>query len=114
MIHQLRIYELRPHNRDAFRARFHGRCVPIMARHGFSVLATWETESATRCEFVYLLAWPDAATMDATWWAFLADPEWIEAKRVTHAAHGPLVGAIEDRVLTPVGSSAAEKATQLA
>ena len=31
----------------------------------------------------------------------MADEEWKEIKRVTNAAHGDLVGQIEDRVLTP-------------
>ena len=35
----------------------------------------------------------------------MADEEWTEIKRVTGAAHGKLVGAIEDRVLVPTGYS---------
>lgn len=105
MLHQLRIYEIFDHNREAFLERFDAHSARIMARHGFTLLATWETRTPRRREFVYLLAWPDEAAMDAGWAAFLADPEWIEVKRATREAHGRLVGEIEDRVLVPVGDA---------
>jgi hypothetical protein len=31
----------------------------------------------------------------------MADTEWSEIKRVTHAEHGLMVGQIEDRLLVP-------------
>ena len=71
----------------------------IMARHDFKIVATWESRSAGRTEFLYLLEWPDAETMKDRWARFLADAEWIEIKKVTGAAHGRLVGEIQDRTL---------------
>jgi len=35
----------------------------------------------------------------------MADEEWAEIKRDTAAKHGTLVGAIEDRLLTPTDYS---------
>ena len=111
MIHQLRIYEIFDHNRKAFLARFDAHSTRIMARHGFTLLATWEARTSRRREFVYLLAWPNEAAMDAAWTGFLADPEWIEVKRAAREAHGRLVGEIEDRVLVPVGDAPLHRAT---
>jgi NIPSNAP protein len=54
---------------------------------------------------LYLLAWPDEKAKDAAWARFMADEEWKEIKRVTSAAHGDLVGAIEDRMLVPTAYS---------
>lgn len=99
MIHQLRIYEIFEHNKAAFHARFRDHAMGFMRKYGFQLLALWETRHAGRTEFAYLLAWPDEATMRGAWAQYLADPDWIEVKRVTSAAHGDLVGAIEDRVL---------------
>lgn len=99
MIHQLRIYEIFDHNKPAFHERFRDHAARIMERHGFRILAMWETTTERRTEFVYLLEWPDAKTMEESWQRFLADPEWIEIKRVTAARHGQLVGEIEARVL---------------
>lgn len=107
MIHQLRIYEIHDATRDAFLHRFAEHATRIMRRHGFTLVGTWETGAAGGREFVYLLAWPDAAAMHGAWTSFLADPEWIEIKRVTQAAHGRLVGRIEDRVLVAAGAAGA-------
>jgi heme-degrading monooxygenase HmoA len=99
MIHQLRIYEIFEHNKAAFHDRFRDHAGRIMQTYGFHILAMWETTTAQRTEFVYLLEWPDEATMRSAWTRFMADQEWKEIKRVTSAQHGDLVGEIEDRVL---------------
>jgi heme-degrading monooxygenase HmoA len=105
MIHQLRIYEIFEHNKTAFHTRFRDHAVRIMHRHGFEFLGLWEARTASRTEFVYVLAWPDEAAKRAAWARFMADDEWKEIKRVTSAQHGDLVGAIEDRVLVPADYS---------
>jgi hypothetical protein len=56
MIHQLRIYEIFERNKAAFHARFRDHAARIMARHGFRIVATWETASTGRTEFAYILA----------------------------------------------------------
>jgi len=102
MIHQLRIYEIFEDTKAAFHVRFRDHAARLMRRHGFDIRAMWEARTDVRTEFVYLLAWPDEATLRARWSAFMADEEWSRIKRETGAAAGPLVGAIEDRVLVPV------------
>lgn len=106
MIHQLRIYEIFEHNKAAFHARFRDHAARLMRGYGFEFVGMWESRSEERTEFVYLLAWPDEATMRQAWAAFLADAEWIEIKRVTRQQHGDLVGEISERVLYDVGYSA--------
>ena len=99
MIHQLRIYEIFEHNKAAFHERFRDHAMRIMQTYGFDILAMWEAPTGERTEFVYLLTWPDEATMRDAWARFMADEEWKEIKRVTSAQHGDLVGEIEDRTL---------------
>jgi len=99
-VQQLRIYQIFEHNKAAFHQRWRDHALRIMARHGFRIAAMWEARNGDRTEFVYLLEWPDEATMKTAWAAFLADPEWIEIKRVTATRHGQLVGDIQDRTLT--------------
>jgi len=106
MIQQLRIYEIFEHNKAAFHARFRDHAARIMrTRYGFRFVAMWESSFGERTEFIYVLEWPDEAAKRAGWAAFMADAEWIEIKRVTHAEHGFMVGQIEDRLLTPVDYS---------
>ena len=98
MVHQLRIYEIFDGNKKAFHERFRDHAMRIMARYDFKIVATWESRSGNRTEFVYLLEWPDKETMKDRWAKFLADKEWSEIKKAT-AANGPLVGEIQDRTL---------------
>ncbi|HLZ04624.1 MAG TPA: NIPSNAP family protein [Bradyrhizobium sp.] len=115
MIQQLRIYEIFEKNKVKFHARFRDHAARIMqTRYGFKIVAMWETKLGERTEFVYLLEWPDEATKTRQWAAFMADAEWTEIKRVTHAEHGLMVGEIEDRVLTPVDYSPAKARSLLA
>jgi heme-degrading monooxygenase HmoA len=107
MIHQLRIYEIFEQNKEAFHNRFRDHAERIMRGYGFTILAMWETKTEQRTEFVYLLAWPDEATMRQAWTQFMADEEWKTIKRVTAAEHGVLVGEIEDRILYPTSYSPA-------
>src|SRR5262245_53721825 len=99
VIHQLRIYEIFEGNKKAFHERFRDHAMRIMARYGFKIVATWESRSGDRTEFVYLLEWPDRETMKERWARFLADKEWVEIKRTTAAVHGSLVGDVADRTL---------------
>ena len=104
-IQQLRIYRVHPGNERAFHDRFRDHALRIMARHGFDVVATWETEADGRIEFAYLLEWPDAETMRARWDDFMADGEWAAIKRETGQVHGRFVDGIEDRTLRPTAYS---------
>lgn len=98
-IHQLRIYEFFDDTREAFHDRFRDHAAWIMAKYDFDIVAIWESRNEGRLEFVYLLQWPDEATMTDRWARFMADPEWAEIKRETRRAHGRFVGAIEQRTL---------------
>ena len=98
-IQQLRIYEIFERNKAAFHARFRDHARRIMKSHGFDIVAMWEAQRPERTEFVYVLQWPDDATMKTRWAEFMADAEWSRIKRETAAAHGQLVGEIQERVL---------------
>jgi hypothetical protein len=98
-VHQLRIYEVPRENRLVFHERFRDHAARIMAKYDFHIVAMWESEFDDRVEFVYLLEWPDEATMKDRWGRFMADREWADIKRRTGQAHGTFVNAIEDRTL---------------
>ncbi len=99
MIYQLRIYEIFETNKDAFQARFRDHAMRIMGRYGFDFVGLWEAATPERTEFLYLLRWPDEATKRRQWEAFMADEEWTQIKRETNAAHGDMVGTIQEKVL---------------
>ncbi|HET9261148.1 MAG TPA: NIPSNAP family protein [Acidimicrobiia bacterium] len=99
-LHQLRIYEIFEHNKQAFHDRFRDHAMRIMRSHGFEFVMLWETGTDERLEFAYLLAWPDREVMKTAWDAFMEDQEWNDIKHVTGAEHGTMVGEIWERVLT--------------
>jgi heme-degrading monooxygenase HmoA len=101
LIHQLRIYEIFDHNKQAFHDRFRDHAIRIMESYGFRFLSTWEAKTEERTEFVYLLHWPDEATMKESWAAFMADQEWKDIKKEWAAEHGQAVGEITEKVLVP-------------
>lgn len=106
-VYQLRIYEIFDRNKAAFHERFRDHAAPIMARHGFDIAAMWEARGESGPEFVYLLRWPDEATMAERWAGFMADEEWSRIKDESAARHGQLVGRIQSRAmrLTPYSAS---------
>ncbi|MCW4463746.1 NIPSNAP family protein [Sphingomonas sp. BT-65] len=98
-VYQLRIYELYPQTKAAFHDRFRDHAMRIMKRHGFKIVSMWETGTADKPQFAYLLRWPSEDRMKAAWAAFMADEEWARIKRETPAAHRPIVGEIQDRTM---------------
>ena len=99
-IYQLRVYGLVDKTKEAFHARFRDHAMPIMKRHGFDIVSIWETREPSGPAFVYLLKWPDEATLKKSWAAFLADPEWVKIKAETPASDKPIMRDVEqDRVL---------------
>ena len=98
-VQQLRIYKVPTQNIDVFHERFRDHAARIMKKYGFDILATWESAHDGATEFVYLLNWPDVATMKARWAKFMADEEWAAIKRETGAKYGNFVNDIEDRTL---------------
>src|SRR5918993_5066720 len=98
-VYQLRIYEIFEHNKAAFHARFRDHAVRIMRKYGFHIRSMWEARTDARTEFVYLLEWPSEAALKESWAKFMADEEWARIKQETLAAHGSLVGEIQERVL---------------
>jgi hypothetical protein len=99
VVHQLRIYEIFDSNKQAFHDRFRDHALRIMTKYDFHIVAMWETKNGARTEFVYLLEWPDEATMKDRWAKFMADQEWSNIKKETGAKYGRLVGEIQDRTL---------------
>lgn len=99
-VYQLRIYEVAPDKREVFHNRFKNHAMRIMKRYGFEIIALWESTSVVDFEFIYILRWPDVATMDRQWAAFLADEEWIAIKKQTVAKTGEPVQKVTGRVLS--------------
>jgi hypothetical protein len=112
-LQQLRIYEVIRDNRDPFHERFRDHALRIMRRHQFNVIDIWESDTGDKLQFIYVLNWPDRATMDERWKAFMADPEWSDIKKRSSAEHGPLVRSAEGQPLVRLSYSPACRSTEV-
>lgn len=97
MLHQLRIYELTEQGKTEFPARFGDHAARIMARYDFKIVGAWEEPDAEPAKFLYILEWPDEATMKAGWNKFLSDEEWLGIR-----SSAKLVDGVEDHFLNPL------------
>ena len=79
---ELRTYTVRaesPNNADVLNDRFRKATLPLFKRLGMEVVGFWQPVSKPDT-LIYVLAYKDAATRDALWAKFLADPDWIKAR----------------------------------
>jgi NIPSNAP len=105
MIYELRVYTCLPGKLPLLIKRFETATLAIWARHGIKQAGFWTTYvGPSNHDLTYLLAWNSLAEREATWTAFMADPEWIE-KRAASEKDGPIVANIASQLLTPTAFS---------
>jgi len=104
MIYEWRIYEAFPGKMTALHDRFQKFTLRLFQKHGIKVVGFWETIVGTSNTLFYMLAFESMAEREKAWNAFVADPEWIEAKKVTEK-DGPLVQRVINTLLGPTAYS---------
>lgn len=106
MIYELRTYWAAPDKHDQLHTRFRTLTVRLFARHGMHVIGFWTPAPATHDtgDLVYLLAFPDQATLEAAWRAFRDDPEW-QAGKAASEIDGSLVAKLTSTILQPTDYS---------
>lgn len=95
---ELRTYHAAEGKLDALQARFRDHTVTLFAKHGITNVAYWTPLENSGQTLVYLLAYPDRAAREASWKAFLADPDWQAAKAASEK-DGKLVAKVESLFL---------------
>ena len=75
---ELRTYTVREGSTiDQLHTRFRERTVALFKKHGMTIVGFWQPV-AKPDTLIYLMAYKDAAARDASWAAFVADPEWTK------------------------------------
>lgn len=98
-----RCYELRTYfaaagKLDDLHARFRDHTTKLFTRHGMTNIGYWVPKDNGENKLVYLLSYPDLAAREASWKAFLDDPEWKAAQTASETG-GKLVERVESRFL---------------
>ncbi len=101
---ELRTYHAAEGKLEALESRFRDHTVSLFAKHGMTNVAYWVPKENGGQILVYLLAYPDRASRETSWKAFLADPDWQAAKAESEK-DGKLVAKVESLFLHPADYS---------
>lgn len=101
MLYELRIYTAHPGKLPDLIRRFRDHTCALFERHGITNVGYWTNAVGGRSdELWYMLGFEDMAHREKAWAAFVADPDWLEA-RAESEKNGPLVVYLENRFMNP-------------
>lgn len=101
-VYELRTYYPAPGKLAALNARFREHTTKLFAKHGMRNVAYWQeqpTKETPEGRLIYVLAFPSREARDASFKAFLEDPEW-RAVASRSEADGKLVAKIDSVFMT--------------
>jgi hypothetical protein len=93
-VYELRIYYAAEGKLDALHARFRDHTCKLFEKHGMKNVGYWVPLENPDGKLIYILEHLDRDARDASWKAFVADPDW----KAAHAASekdGKLVAKVE-------------------
>lgn len=101
-LYELRVYHTNPGRLEALNTRFREHTLKLFEKHGMRNVAYWveqPSEQAPGGKVIYVLAFPNREARDASWQAFVADPEW---QRVAAASEvdGKILAKIESTFMS--------------
>ena len=106
--YEMRTYYAPPGKLDELHARFRDHTMELFKKHGIENVGYWVPINNSESKLVYLLAYPNRAAREASWKAFMADPEWQAAWKKSEA-NGKLVAKAEQIFLQTTDYSPALK-----
>ena len=106
-----RLFELRTYTTNEGKLpelhdRFRDHTNKLFQKHGMTLIGYWTPTEGPGAgnTLVYILAYPGREAREASWKAFLADPDWQTAFKASTAG-GRLVKKVESRFLAPTDYS---------
>ena len=101
-VQELRIYDAVPGKLPALHNRFAHHTIGLFKKHGMENIAYWVEDVGTSNRLVYMLGYADLGARERSWAAFVADPDWQQA-RAESEKDGALVRVSQHTImrLTP-------------
>ncbi len=106
--YEMRIYYAAPGKLDDLNKRFREHTCKLFEKHGIENIGYWTPVENTDNKLIYVLAYPNREAREASWKAFMADPDWKAAAKASEA-NGKLVAKVESRFLSATDYSPAIK-----
>ena len=97
-VFEMRTYVAPPGRLDDMNARFRNYTLKLFEKHGMVNIGYWMPIENPDNKLIYVLAFPSVEAREASWKAFIADPQWHEVRKKTEA-DGPIVAKIESVLL---------------
>ena len=101
---ELRTYHAAPGKLDALLNRFRDHTCKLFVKHGMINIGYWVPAENPDNLLIYLMAYRGKNARDASWKAFLADPEW-KAVQAASEGDGKLVEKVDQLFMTPTDFS---------
>lgn len=100
-VYELRTYTATPGNLDNLHARFRDHTIRIFEKHGMKIVGFWSplNEEEADDTLIYVLEHASQEAANASWKAFVEDPEWKSVAEASNA-NGPILAGIEQRYMT--------------
>ncbi len=99
-LYELRIYKSTEGNLGNLNARFRDHTLRIFEKHGMENIGYWTPTSEEERDdtLVYIIAHDSQEAADASWGAFIQDPEWAEVAEASNA-NGQILAGIERKFM---------------
>lgn len=105
---EMRVYYAAPGKLDELHLRFREHTCALFEKHGITNIGYWTPIENPDTKLVYVLAYPSKEAREASWKAFMADPDWQAAYKASEA-NGKLVTKVESTFHTATDFSPAIK-----
>lgn len=92
-VYEMRIYYAAPGKLDALNARFRDHTVKLFEKHGITNVGYFTPIDNKEQKLVYFLSYPTREAREASWKAFVKDPAWQKAQKVSEL-NGKLVAKV--------------------
>jgi hypothetical protein len=103
-VFELRTYHANPGKLEPLLTRFRDHTVSLFEKHGMTQIGYWLPVENKEQRLVFLLAYPDRASREASWRGFLGDTAWIKAAADSEK-DGKLVSKVDQLFLTSTSFS---------
>jgi hypothetical protein len=97
--YELRIYYCLDGRLPNLEARFRNHTTKLFEKHGMENIGYWTPTTENNNILYYVLGFPNKEARDASWKAFVEDPEWKKVQKESEES-GKIISKIESKFMT--------------